>query len=277
MSRDKGSLKTHLSGRHDIGEGKTHACSACDYTTKNKSHFKTHLWEVHDIGEGETHACSECTYTTKNKGSLKTHLSGRHDIGDFQCDFCWGMKSRVNTYYDEKMREDVEICRPCYHKRTGHGSRPEKLMVEYLRAHPSIGPYIVLADQILRGDACKTRRRPDILVSSGRDLSIIVECDENQHSAQQYSCETGRMDELLDEITDGHVVFIRWNPDGYSGPGSRVVTFEERLDLLGRLIEFVVASTPTETILVYYMFYSADNEVITKRLPKRLVYGNNDF
>ena len=50
-------------------------------------------------------------------------------------------------------------------------------------------------------------------IASTKKLHIVVECDENQHQWENYSCETGRMNEILDEIKEGRVVFIRWNPD----------------------------------------------------------------
>jgi hypothetical protein len=172
----------------------------------------------------------------------------------------------------------MKICRKCYRKNTGYESRAEKEMVEYLRKNDKIGPFIILEDRILKHQSCETRRRPDLLMSSPQKLHIIVECDERQHQSAQYSCETGRMDELADEFKEGHIVFIRWNPDHYKTPvkGAKKLVRKERLKALERLILDVAEGVDPLSIeyplCCHYMFYNEDNDVISKRYPIKLHY-----
>jgi hypothetical protein len=150
-------------------------------------------------------------------------------------------------------------------------------MVTYIKEQKDIGPYIALKDKMISHDSCNTRRRPDLLISSTKKLHLIVECDEKQHSGASYSCETGRMDEIIDEIKEGRIVFIRWNPDNFKVDGVRKsVLRKDRLKILARTIREVIKETLSNPeaphIEMLYLFYSNDSENITKRHMKRLVY-----
>ena len=150
-------------------------------------------------------------------------------------------------------------------------------MVEALRADDRIGPYIVLEDKILQHDACGTRCRPDLLLSCPWKLHILVECDEHEHSSYIAACEANRMDELIDELLMGRVIFIRWNPDSYQLPAGvlRRPLREERLQALCDLIVTLAqrACAPCDPpIEVHYMYYSADNPVIAHRFAPQLHY-----
>jgi hypothetical protein len=65
-------------------------------------------------------------------------------------------------------------------------------------------------------DGC-SKRRPDILL----DLllfTLIVEFDENQHKHESYTpeCENMRMMSLFEDLGNRPIIFIRFNPDGYT-------------------------------------------------------------
>ncbi len=77
-------------------------------------------------------------------------------------------------------------------------------MVEALRADPRIGPYIVFG-----GQDSSARCRPDLLLSCPGKLHIIVECDEYEHSSYIAACEANRMDELMDELQQGRILWVR--------------------------------------------------------------------
>lgn len=308
-SKTKGSLKTHLWRKHDIGDGEIFRCEECDYTCKDRGNFTRHLWMRHDIGDRTVFECLECAYTSKDRGNLKRHLwmkhgigekdllccsncpyetkdssalkkhlTSVHDIGDKTCEYCLKNVSFLSSYLEPKTLDKAEICRTCYSRVTGYSTRKEKQMVEYLRK--LFDPFIILQDSTLKGDICKTRRRPDLLLSSTKDLAILVECDENQHSGYDQSCETGRLNEILDELIETRVSIIRWNPDYYKKEGKRgMKTRLERLKMLASLLNVLVNKDWNEDdqMTVYYMFYTEENPAITTQFKTCMIYEDEDI
>jgi ATP-dependent Clp protease adapter protein ClpS len=266
-------LKQHLWQVHSVGNAKYFECTEekCDYKCKNKGDLKKHLWQVHNKGNGKYFSCTEenCKYKCKSNSDLKKHLSNIHDIGTHTCEICLKNCFKLTKYYDKK---DINICRNCYRKYTGYSSRPEKDMIEYLQSISEISPYIVLHDSVIKGDSCMTKRRPDLLISSSNELNIFVECDENQHSGYDSNCESGRIDEILDEVKDSRTIFIRWNPDNYNKKPKK-----SRKERLEQLKDYIIQLTQKKNwskdfIIVHYMFYNEDNEVVSTRHSKTFVY-----
>lgn len=248
-----------------------------------KSSLKKHLWQVHDIGKGTIYDCPEngCDYKCKTKGDLKKHLEGPHDKGDKTCEICNNNVFKLNVYHDETKGVDkkLKICRKCLNRYTGYHTPKEKQMVEFIKK-TSLAPYIILQNKIIKGASCNTARRPDLTISSTRDLMITVECDENQHRGSSYSCEDSRISEILDESSDIRHIFIRWNPDYYKENGVRgKVVREDRLKMLVKLIMILCMKkwTDSDNTLIYYMFYSKDNDYITKKYTKKMIYHESDF
>nr|QBK91931.1 MAG: uncharacterized protein LCPAC304_02730 [Pithovirus LCPAC304] len=131
----------------------------------------------------------------------------------------------------------------------------------------------IIFDTIVAHDSCDTKRRPDLLLSSG-SLHMIVECDENQHRHSNYNptCEWGRMDEILDEFKEGKVVFVRWNPDRYTVPkGTKRKSRKERLKLLINTLIYLAQTPIDDPITIYYMFYDQDNPIVADRWKKQFV------
>jgi hypothetical protein len=69
-------------------------------------------------------------------------------------------------------------------------------------------------------DGCSLRR-PDLMVDMGTHL-VILEVDENQHTAYDSSCETKRLMQISQDVGHRPIVFIRFNPDSYTVKGVRV-------------------------------------------------------
>lgn len=251
----------HMWKVHDIGDKKTYPCDICDFVGKYKNERKTHLWRKHNIGKGTIYKCDQCTYTTKLKSSYTRHLE-THDVGDKVCELL-GCKCFKLRAYKDKNAGNVKGCRKCYRKATGRSCRAEDQMVRYLEKRY---PYIVLKDRIIAHDSCSTKRRPDVLISSG-DLHIIVECDEKQHRYYNPSCEWGRMDEIIDELKTGKIVFIRWNPDYYKA--KKRDNRKKRLDSLGEVIDSL-GKKESPHISVMYMYYDEDNPIICNRWFKEM-------
>ena len=115
-----------------------------------------------------------------------------------------------------------------------------------------------------------SRLRPDILLDFGSHC-IIVEIDERQHV--NYSCEEKRMVTLYEDIGFRKIVFLRFNPDGYTfgkktykSPFSYTATGAisiDRGEMSRRILELVEriktnkAAEPSEQIVVEYLFYDA--------------------
>lgn len=269
-------LILHLWRKHRIGDGKIYVCNkeSCDFTTTYKHNYDQHMWCIHGEGKGKDFNCPECFYSSKRPHNYKNHIGTMHDIGDKICDYCLGNRFLLRKYKD-KNNGNVNICRNCYRKESKTVfSRAEEQMVKAICEVPGLKEYVILQNQVLKNDKCNTKRRPDLLLSSG-DLHIFNECDENQHKWYLPECEWGRMDELIDEMPEGKIVFIRWNPDAYKTPDNKKkLNRTERLNVLVRTIKDICCNNIklTEYITIIYMFYNKDNPVICDRWKKIFIY-----
>jgi hypothetical protein len=70
-------------------------------------------------------------------------------------------------------------------------------------------------------DGC-SRRRPDLLLDLGYQV-LVIEIDENQHQDYDCSCENKRLMELSQDVGHRPLVFIRFNPDGYTNSSGKDV------------------------------------------------------
>jgi hypothetical protein len=74
------------------------------------------------------------------------------------------------------------------------------------------------------------------------------------------------------------VVFVRVNPDKYN-KGQNNAKKMDRKVLLGKVLKLIVGNyekidTPLQ---VLYLYYSPTNPVISKRIPKTMIYKESDF
>ena len=283
-TKDKSSLNTHLWNIHNVGNRKIHKCTNCDYNTKCKGSLKTHLWRIHNTGDGKVYKCPKdnCDYNTKSKGHLKRHLSLIHDIGDLKCEYCFRMVNTCIPYPDKNLKKSVSICRKCYKKATGYNTFKEKRMVESISAHSQLGPYIVSHNRQIKGEQCKSTDRPDLVLASTEDLYLIIECDEHAHTGYFRSCELSRMDRLIDEVSQGQVIIIRWNPDKTRDDTFKLksLSFNDRLEILQDFLVYL-QSLPCKQIthgfLVVYMFYGPFHPMLSDRHPLLHVNSREDF
>jgi hypothetical protein len=54
--------------------------------------------------------------------------------------------------------------------------------------------------------------------------------------------------------------------------GEKMKTFKQRLLELKNLIFEVLANPPEEQIFIYYMYYDADNPLISQNIPNKLLF-----
>jgi hypothetical protein len=89
----------------------------------------------------------------------------------------------------------------------------EYAVVEHIKQE--FGNITWIADKRI-ADGCSLRR-PDLLGDLGSHI-IIVEVDENKHTNYECSCENKRLMELSRDLAHRPIVFLRFNPDEYTGP-----------------------------------------------------------
>jgi hypothetical protein len=114
-------------------------------------------------------------------------------------------------------------CEECFsnlypdHPKVRHYKRKENYFQDELqtRFENDEEDYKMIFNKIIDNGCSK--RRPDILL----DLllfTLVVECDENQHKHESYTpeCENKRIMSLFEDLGNRPIIFIRFNPDGYT-------------------------------------------------------------
>jgi hypothetical protein len=117
-------------------------------------------------------------------------------------------------------------------------------------------------------------KRPDLFLDMGSHI-VITEIDETKHSDYDCSCENKRIMELSQDVGHRPIIFIRFNPDGYTDEdgnkikscwsynklGVTVVTkdkekeWKARIDCLKEQITYWIDNIPEkmiETVELYY-------------------------
>jgi hypothetical protein len=104
---------------------------------------------------------------------------------------------------------------------------------------------------------------------------IIVEIDENKHTNYDCSCENKRLMQISQDLQHRPIVFIRFNPDGYTNNEGvlikscwklnklGVVTivktkqteWEQRIECLKQQIQYWIDNPTSKTIEIIELFY----------------------
>ncbi len=275
-------MKRHLWQVHSEGNGNYFECKedGCNLRFKSNSNLKSHLWSVHSKGDGKYFYCTEigCEYRCKRNDDLKKHICFVHNKGNKLCDYC--AKKFYKTYsFEDKNASTVHICKTCHNTATGKKIRVEHQLVHYLEK-TELKDFIISKDKIIKHNNCETKRRPDVIISVDVDFQIIIECDEDGHNDHNETCETGRMNEIMDEFDDSRVVFIRWNPNNfYIGEVRQKINFQDKLDLLLKLIRKLCLQRTTmdDNTIIYYMFYNDFSHLFSKSLPNKKIFSEDDI
>jgi hypothetical protein len=117
--------------------------------------------------------------------------------------------------------------------------------------------------------------RPDVLIDKYTH-SIILECDKTQHTGYDTTCEEARINELFTDLADRPIIFIRFNPDGYTNKDNKkqqscfkyhkktsvpmircTKEWGMRLNVLKNTIDYYlnVKSIPKEPITIVQLFF----------------------
>lgn len=180
------------------------------------------------------------------------------------CISCLSVYVMKSNYYP--------YCRTCYHRLSSNADVPKcaRIKEHYLKDEiisiPELKNFILTFDKQV--DSGCSGRRPDIRVEL-LTHSIILECDENQHSSAQ--CEEKRMMELFQDLGNRPLIMIRFNPDAYSKDDEKFQgcfnssenglvlnknEWEKRIAQLIPIIKKHVLEVPSKEITVEYLFYS---------------------
>ena len=105
---------------------------------------------------------------------------------------------------------------------------------------------------------------------------VIIEVDENQHTDYETSCENRRTMELSQDFGHRPLVFVRFNPDGYTKNGQaqkscwainkatglcaipkpRMVDWNSRLRALQLCISGCMTTVPDKTVNGHRLYYN---------------------
>jgi len=121
-------------------------------------------------------------------------------------------------------------------------------------------------------DGC-SKRRPDLLVDLGSHV-LIIEVDENKHNDYDCSCENKRLMEISQDVGHRPLVFLRFNPDGYTDqngnqikscwaysrgiafvPKTQIKNWENRIKCLIDTITYWIENPTDKTVEIVELFY----------------------
>lgn len=264
-------------------------CEICDYSTFHSGHFRDHT-RTHDGSKPYkcTHGPS-CTYECTVLSSLKRHTRGHIGHKPFKCAFpscSYETNDSGSLVKHRRIHSDLrpyvcnfpackfKSCHPANlktHQKTHtpegqiRHKRQERNLLNKLRAWG----YAVDVEVTIRGkngnclDTTRYFSRLDFVIVNCITHILIVECDEDQHSWYNLSCEISRMADVHAALLlAGYMLplhWIRYNPCGKYSVGDDIFAVKrpEREIQLREYISSVCdgAVLPVGQNSVHYMFY----------------------
>ncbi len=153
------------------------------------------------------------------------------------------------------------LCADCSAWITGKRPRlaKQREVLQFLDYECSEFPYDLTdrTPQVLRD--CDRRERPDVLWDRP-DRIVILEVDEDQHKDRLCSCEQARMMNVSQALGCERTVWIRFNPDSFSGPNARRWPTRKRHELLKKWLTWALTRELPYTISVVYLFFDGFDE-----------------
>jgi len=127
------------------------------------------------------------------------------------------VSSNCIILYCDKIQVIDKYCWACYYN-INPINKPKRIKVKeeevsnFIKA--SFPELNIIYDKSLIGDIGCIKARPDVLINLNKH-SIIIECDEHQHSYYKDTCkELIRIPKMQQEL-NRNLIVIRFNPDGY--------------------------------------------------------------
>jgi len=119
-------------------------------------------------------------------------------------------------------------------------------------------------DKTIEGGCSK--KRPDLFIDFGSHC-LIIEVDENRHA--NYECEQKRMISLYEDLGFRKVIFLRFNPDGYTESVKHISPFgytstgmiKINTEEMSRRIEILIMKLeecreePEDILTILHLFY----------------------
>ena len=277
-----GNLLTHQ--RTHSGE-KPYKCNECDFTCAQAGdvvkHKRTHTGE-------KPYKCNECNFACSNSGNLAKHKRTHTGEKPFPCDQCAyrcttfrDLVTHKRTHSGEKPYKCNECDFACTqasnlarHKQCWHtviGIQRKKMRENALMASLQ-KHYTVDREQQINYSCFESQKkfaRVDGVIYLG-NLTVIVECDEDQHKFynDSVSCEVARMNNVNTAIlcsgngADLKILWLRVSRDGFTGDGVRrrvkqSEKFARVVDVIGRYQKDGFEGQ----VGVIYMFYDTEGGV----------------
>ena len=108
---------------------------------------------------------------------------------------------------------------------------------------------------------CDRRERPDVLWDRG-DRVVILEVDEDQHKDRPCECEQTRMMNISQALGCERTVWIRYNPDPFTGNESRKWTSKaKRHAVLKQWLTWTLTTEDlSHTVSVVHLFFDGFRE-----------------
>ena len=193
------------------GETKPICCSSCKkenmVDVKNKKCECGKAQPTYNY-EGETKGtcCSSCrkeNMVDVLSKICKTHLCFTQVTNEKYEGYC--LRCFIYTFPDKPVARNYKT--------------KEYAVMEYITQE--FPDYTWIADKQIK-DGC-SKKRPDLLLDLGFQI-IDLETDENQHDIYDCSCENKRLMQLSQDLGHRPIVFIRFNPDGYTKDGKKITS-----------------------------------------------------
>jgi len=178
---------------------------------------------------------------------------------------------------DKKQQIDKYCCR-CYYY-INPTKKPKRIKVKEEEVSnfikTSFPELNIIYDQNLIGDIGCIKSRPDVLIHLNKH-SIIIECDENQHSYYKDSCKELTRIPNIQEKLNRNLIVIRFNPDAYIDENKKKVpscfyidkrigmnaikpnqlkNWNNRLETLKDCLNDAINNEPTELITEIKLFF----------------------
>jgi len=186
---------------------------------------------------------------------------------------------KCSILYCDKQQQKDKYCWACYYninpiKRPTRIKLKEEEVSNFIKV--SFPELNVIYDQSLIGDIGCIKARPDILIHLNNH-SIIIECDEFQHSYYKDTCkELIRIPSIQQEL-NRNLIVIRFNPDGYIDKNKKIPScfaidqrvgmnvikkdqlknWNNRLEVLKDCLNYSINNEPNDPITQVKLFFDS--------------------